>query len=196
MNRRDLLKMISAATGTAMIGGNAALLSGCANGDETTKSVPDKLLKYEFTERDIQLLDEAAETILPRTDTPGAKDAEVGAFMARFVNACYTPEEQAVFLTAMPQLEERSESKFSRSFLTLDTEQRQAVLRSFEEEVAERRRRDDADPHFYTMLKQLTLFGFFTSRVGATEALRYIAIPGRYEGCTPYEEGDPAWATN
>jgi len=194
MNRRDLLKMISAATGTAMIGGNAALLSGCSNGGEAPP-VPEKLLKYEFTERDIQILDEAAETFIPRTDTPGAKDAEVGAFMARFVNACYTPEEQAVFLTTMPQLEQRSDAEFSRSFVDLDTEQREAVLGAFAEEARERRRRDDPDPHFYTMLKQLTLFGFFTSELGATEVLRYIAIPGRYEGCTPYEEGDRAWAT-
>jgi len=49
-------------------------------------------------------------------------------------------------------------------------------------------------PHYFTMMKQLTLFGFFTSEVGATEVLRYEAVPGRYDGCAPYN-GEPAWAT-
>lgn len=191
MNRRDLLKMISAATGTAMIGGNAAMLSGCSNNGE----VPEKVMTYDFSDSDIRLLDEVAETILPRTDTPGAKDAEVGAFMARFVNACYTPEEQAVFLTAMAQIDEASQSAYNQNFVQLDTEQRQSVLRGFEREVRERRQRADSDPHFYTMVKQLTLFGFFTSEPGAKQVLRYMAIPGRYDGCMPYEEGDRAWAT-
>lgn len=187
MNRRDLLKMISATTGTAMIGANAALLSGCSNnGDAPTA---EKALRYDLSERDVELLNEVAETILPRTDTPGAKDADVGPFMARFVEACYSPEEQAVFYTAIPQIEQRSEAEYDNSFLELSTEQRESVLRTFDREARQR-----GSDHFYTMVKQLTLFGFFTSEVGATQVLRHIPIPGRYEGCAPYEEGEPAWA--
>ena len=47
--------------------------------------------------------------------------------------------------------------------------------------------------HFFTMLNQLTVWGFFSSEPGATQALRYVPIPGRYEGCIPYKEGDGAW---
>ncbi len=87
MNRRELLKLISAATGTVMIGG----LAGCVR--EMSEAPPGP----GFSEADVTLLDEVAETILPRTDTPGAKDAGVGAFMKVFVTDCYTPEEQAIF---------------------------------------------------------------------------------------------------
>ena len=45
------------------------------------------------------------------------------------------------------------------------------------------------------MMKELTLTGFFTSEVGATKAVRYVAVPGRYEGSIPYKKGDKAWAT-
>jgi hypothetical protein len=45
------------------------------------------------------------------------------------------------------------------------------------------------------MMKQLTLFGYFTSKEGATQALRYKAVPGKYEGCIDYKKGDKAWAT-
>jgi hypothetical protein len=49
--------------------------------------------------------------------------------------------------------------------------------------------------HHFTMIKQLTLWGYFSSEIGATQALRYVAIPGKYEGCIPYKKGDKAWAT-
>ena len=48
--------------------------------------------------------------------------------------------------------------------------------------------------HYFTMIKQLTLWGYFSSEIGATQALRYVAIPGKYEGCVPYKKGDKAWA--
>ena len=49
-------------------------------------------------------------------------------------------------------------------------------------------------PHYFSLMKQLTLLGFFTSEVGATKALRYVPVPGRYEGCVPYKKGDKAFA--
>jgi hypothetical protein len=53
----------------------------------------------------------------------------------------------------------------------------------------------ERDPnHYFAMLKQLTLLGYFTSEIGATQALRYVAVPGKYEGCVPYKKGDRAWA--
>jgi hypothetical protein len=55
-------------------------------------------------------------------------------------------------------------------------------------------KKETMSQHYFTMMKQLTLLGFFTSKPGATEALRYIAIPGRYDGCVPYKKGDRAWA--
>jgi len=45
-------------------------------------------------------------------------------------------------------------------------------------------------------MKQLTLSGLFTSKIGATEVLRYVAVPGKYEGCVPYTKGEKAWATS
>ena len=186
MNRRELLKLISAATGTAMIG-STGVLAGCASKEETTPSLS-------FSEQDVALLDEVAETILPRTDTPGAKDAEVGAFMKVFVTDCYTPDEQAIFHSGIEQLDAAAREEFGKGFMALDGEQRTGFIRALDKD-AKAVAAAGKTPHYFTMMKQLTLFGFFTSEVGAKEALRYIAIPGRYEGCAPYEEGDRAWAT-
>jgi len=185
MNRRELLKFIAAATGTAMIGGST-LLAGCARNG----SVPNST----FSAQDILLLDEVAETIVPRTDTPGAKDAEVGAFMTVMVNDVYTPEEQTIFHQGLPQIDAASQAEFGRDFLQLSQEQRHALVSQLDKEALAYTQQQ-GDPHYFTMIKQLTLFGFFTSKVGANEVLRYVAIPGRYDGCAPYKKGDRAWAT-
>lgn len=186
MNRRELLKLITAATGTALIG-STGVIAGCASKEEAASS-------HVFSERDLRLLDEVAETILPRTDTPGAKDAEVGRFMTVFVRDCYSPEEQAIFHNGMVQLDGAANERYGAAFLELGEQQRIEFIQALDVEGITVAAAGGA-PHYFTMMKQLTLFGFFTSRVGATQVLRYVAVPGRYDGCMPYEKGDRAWAT-
>lgn len=186
MNRRELLKMITAVTGTAMIGGTAIGLSGCA----TTPLTPVSL-----TATDIALLDEIAETILPRTETPGAKDAEVGRFMAIYVPDCYTLEEQAVFYKGLHSLEASCHEAYNRSFMALTPAERTAFITQLDQD-ARATAAGGATTHYFTMIKQLTLFGFFTSEVGATQVLRHLPVPGRFDGALPYQPGDRAWATS
>jgi hypothetical protein len=50
--------------------------------------------------------------------------------------------------------------------------------------------------HYFRMMKELTLLGFFTSKVGCTEVLRYVEAPGRFDPCIPYTPGQPAWAAH
>ncbi len=184
MNRRELLKLIAATTGTAMIGGSA-LLTGCAT--SSTQTI------LAFSPDDILLLDEIAETILPRTATPGAKDAKVGQFMTVYVNDCYTLEEQAIFHKGLLLLEKDCHKIYGRRFMALQATEREEFVSQLDKhakvEIAA------GKMHYFTMIKQLTLFGFFTSEVGGTQVLRHVAIPGRFDGELPYKPGDRAWAT-
>jgi Gluconate 2-dehydrogenase subunit 3 len=50
--------------------------------------------------------------------------------------------------------------------------------------------------HYFRMMKELALLGFFTSKIGCTEALRYVEAPGRFDPCIPYTPGQPAWAAH
>lgn len=188
MNRRELLKMIATATGTAMIGGTAlsgtALLSGCASRPQTA---------LVFSDQDILLLDEVAETILPRTETPGAKDAKVGEFMRVFVTDCYTPEEQVIFHKGLVSLEENCQKNYNRSFMALQPNEREAFIGQLDKYAIAQS--STGNTHYFTMVKQLTLFGFFTSEIGATQVLRHVSIPGYFDGELPYKPGDRAWAT-
>ena len=52
----------------------------------------------------------------------------------------------------------------------------------------------DTPSHYFRMMKELTLLGYFTSEIGCTQAQRYEETPGRWDPCVPYKAGDPAWA--
>lgn len=194
MERRELLKQIALLTGGLVIGGEV-FLSGC----KTTAKAD-----AGFSAASIALLDEVGETIIPATATPGAKAAQIGDFMKTFVTDCYTADEQAVFTKGILQLEEASDKMHKKSFLDCDAAQRKDLLISLEKEAKpfnekvkaanEGKKENKLPLHYYTMMKQLTLFGFFTSKTGATETLRHISVPGKYDGAYPYKKGDKAWA--
>jgi hypothetical protein len=187
MERRELLKLIALATGTAFIGGDL-FLAGCKNAPEIGGAT--------FSEEDISFLDEVAETIIPKTTTPGAKEAAVGSFMTVMVNDCYDKKDQEIFHAGIKKLDEASQKANNTSFLKATTEQRTSLLTTLDKEAKEHQKskqKDDAN-HYFTMMKQLTLFGFFTSKPGATQVLRHEAVPGKYDGAYPYKKGDRAWA--
>ena len=195
MERRELLKQIAILTGGAFIGGEF-LLSGCKAGAKVEAG---------FTPATIAFLDEVGETIIPATQTPGAKAAQVGELMKVMVTDCYTAKEQTAFTNGIVQLEDACKKMHGKSFMDCDVKQRTDLLLSLEKEAKAfnekvgrenegKKEEDQAPQHYYTMIKQLTLFGFFTSKTGATETLRFIQVPGKYDGAYPYKKGDKAWA--
>jgi len=190
MNRRDALSRVALLVGGSVIGAEL-FLNGCKTPDKKA------VAGLTFTQDDIAFLNEMGETILPATSTPGAKEAKVGEFMTVFVNDCYEEKDQKIFHEGLLKLDEASKKKNSKSFMESTAEQRHDLLVDLDKEAKDyQKNKKDGDPtHYFTMMKQLTLMGFFTSEPGATKALRYVAIPGRYEGCIPYKKGDKAWAT-
>ena len=183
MDRRDLLKMIAAATGVAMVGGD--LWAADLKSTDAGKAL--------FTQSDIAFLDEIAETILPKTSTPGAKDAGCGAVMAVMVTDCYELKYQTVFFEGLKTIKALAKQQFGKDFMQLTAAQKHELLSKLDQEA--KQASGQTSPHYFILLKQLTLMVFFTSKVGATEVLRYVAVPGRYDGNMPYKKGDRAWAT-
>ena len=206
MERRELLKIIATFTGAAMIGGDL-LLSGCKSDVAEAPS---------FSESTMSLLNEIGETIIPKTDTPGAKDANVAEVMKTVVTDCYTPESQAEFMKGIENIDKESKKRFSKKFMELSVKQREELLTGLEEEAKkyndEQNKKDDprreklkkedkeydfvsAPRHYYTMMKQLTLLAFFSSEAGMTKALRYLPIPGKYDGAYKYTKGEKAFCS-
>lgn len=195
INRREALSRVALIMGGTVLGAEA-FLSGCKT---DTKGVS-------FTKDDIAFLNEVAETIIPTTTSPGAKEAKVGEFMQIMVSDCYEEKDQAIFMEGIKKLDDASKKLNSKSFMESSPEQRNALLvaldKEAKEEAAKAADEKKTNPtkqfpkHYFTMMKQLTLSGYFTSEVGATKALRYVAVPGKFVGSYPYKKGDKAWATS
>jgi Gluconate 2-dehydrogenase subunit 3 len=190
MNRREAVSRVALLMGATVIGAEF-FLSGCKASDKKTAATLD------FKPEDVAYLDEIAETIIPTTNTPGAKAAGVGTFMTVMVKDCYDGNNQKVFLEGMTKLDDACHKMHDQSFMKATAEQRKALLISVDGEQKEynKNKKKDDPAHYFAQMKQLTLLGYFTSKIGATEALRYEAVPGRYDGCLPYKKGDRAWAT-
>lgn len=188
MDRREALKSVAIIMGGTVVGAQA-FLTGC----ETKK---DKAVNSLFFEKDVQLLDEVGETIIPATDTPGAKAANIGSFMTMMVLDCYEEKDQQAFTQGIQTLQTNFEEQYDEEFMKASAEDRHAFLTALDKEQREYTltKEIEAPPHYFRMMKELTLLGYFTSEPGCTQALRYIESPGRYEGCVPYEKGDKAWA--
>jgi hypothetical protein len=189
MNRRELIKQIALLTGTAVIG-SEFFLSGCKSND--------KILIGFFTDKDISFFDEVAETILPKTNTPGAKDAEVGKFMASYSTDCYNEVQLKILKEGIDKLNQAAEKKYSNDFVQLTASQKRELLtgidvdaKKYDEE--KERSKKEGPPHYFTLMKQMVLLGFFTSKPGATQVLRYVPVPGKYLGCIDYKEGETSW---
>lgn len=189
MNRREALNRVAWIMGGTVIGANL-FLEGC-----TRKASKD--LESLFEKDRIDFLGDIADTILPPTSSPGAKEAGVGEFIPVMVKDCYTEEDQKAFMEGLITLDEKADKDFGSRFQDLSPEDRTAFLNALDLEAKEynSNRKQDSPKHYFTMIKELTLLGFFTSELGATKALRYVLVPGRYDGNLPYEKGDRAWAS-
>lgn len=183
MNRRDVLKSVVLMMGGTMIGATA-ILTGCA---------PEHQIKdLNFTPEDLAFLDEIGETIIPTTDTPGAKATKIGEFMQMMVKDCYDADQQKAFIDGLNTLRKDFSTEKGGDFMTASAEDRLAFLNAMQEKF--KASGEERQPIVINMLRDLTVLGYFTSEIGATQALRYEEVPGRYEGCIDYKKGDKAWA--
>jgi len=237
IDRREAIRRVSAILGgTALVGGSA-LWTACGTADERAREQAAQQGIGTFTPEDIALLDEIAETILPETETPGAKAAKVGPFIALMVTDTYDEKDQAVFRAGMVTLDEASQRAHQKAFMQSTPEERLALLEALDREAKEYMdRRDaavkrrgvsttgsadtadaflpdqrqenaatsatsgavavtaDSPSHYFRMMKELTLLGYFTSEIGYTKAMRYVEAPGRFDPCVPYTPGEVTWA--
>lgn len=189
IDRRAAVRRVAALLGGAALVGGTSLLTACVTDRERRTAAEAGV--GEFTREDIALLDEVAETILPETDTPGARAARVGAFMALMVTDTYTEQDRRIFRDGMAALEAGPDP-----FLRAGPAARLARLEALdrEQKAYMDARAEDAPAHFFRMMKELALLGYFTSEIGYTRAMRYVESPGRFDPCASYQPGDVSWA--
>ena len=132
--------------------------------------------------------------ILPATDTPGAKDVGVNAFIDLLLAEWLDPEDRDRFLKGLSDVDARARAAFGKDFLQGTPEQQTTLLVALDDEAARWKASPEAtrgpEP-FYRNLKWVTLFAYFTSEVGAEKEEHYAIIPGRYVPCAPADTLSP-----
>lgn len=186
MNRRDAIKSVALMMGGAMVGANV-ILTGC--------KPEDQIIGLEFSPKDIAFLDEIGEAIIPTTDTPGAKATGIGEFMVMMVKDTYNVEQQNDFVAGINLIRKDYKAAKGKDFMEASVEERTTYLNELK---SGGKLSVESDPKkvmaFLGMIQDLTVLGYFTSEIGATQQLRYFEAPGRYDGCIDYTPGDRAYA--
>jgi gluconate 2-dehydrogenase gamma chain len=141
-----------------------------------------------LTAAEFEMVSEAAELIIPRTDTPGATDARVAHFIDVMLADWYEAADRDRFRAGLSELDARARKATGRGFAQMERAKQIEVLETLDRELSVRRqaREDDADETWFAMLKHLTVWGYYTSRPGIVEELRVQLVTGRYEGNARY----------
>jgi gluconate 2-dehydrogenase gamma chain len=184
MQRREVLRRVAWMLGGAVSAPAAlAILQGCSAKDAAVSASAFKP-KFLTSLSQMDMVTEIAEIIIPRTDTSGAKDAGVPAFIDQVLADVYPKEAQERFIAGLREFAAAAATSGS-SFLEREPAQRVAyVKQSLEKALAGER---NPKP-FILMARELTLLGFFTSKVGITENMEYVAVPTAYHGCVPLSQ--------
>jgi hypothetical protein len=184
MQRRDFLQI------SIMLGGITAsgLVRALAGGTEPLAQR--QLLPLQRAQ--IAVL---AELVIPRTDTPGAIDAGVPAFIEHILSAWYTDTEFRIFSEGLQTLEREAQQRFGKSFVALDEAQQSSLLAEQEVHARDQLRQHpppqasmadkpviDEQAPFFNKLKELVVVGYYTSEAAALSEMVYLPVPNGYHG--------------
>ena len=174
MERRELVRWLVATAGLQCLEaiGPADLL---ALGRDVHRRASTRLRALSLQEA--RTVAAAAELIIPATDTPGARDAGVTAFIDHMLANWHTQPERERFLGGLRELDARCRARAGRDFIECAERDQVAVLAELDDE-----RGAGGQEHWFARLKYLTVYGYCTSEVGM-RALHLYPLPGRYDGC-------------
>ncbi len=171
-----------------IVAGGVALLPGCV---KNIRQVSIDLKNLKVTPLQEDLLAEITETIIPATETPGAKNLRLHEFVLRMVDDCFEPEQQQKFLTGLSEFDGTAEKKYGDPFVDLDKSQQETLIKELEAIRNDHNKEvlDQPVNSFYAMVKGLAVHGYMTSEYVMTNQLYYNMVPGGFKGCV--EVTDP-----
>jgi hypothetical protein len=190
MDRREALRMLAAAVALPLI---PEELFGVLRAARAEVDSGDAL--HTLSAKQNATATRMTELILPETDTPGAKTARVNEFIDLILTEWYSNEERERFLKGVANVDGVSQKFYGKNFVECTEAEQIKTLTDLDQRMATEAaklkarprspRMETADPsdNFFYTFKQLTLTGYFTSEVGAKQALRFQMIPGHYDGC-------------
>ncbi|WP_236977562.1 gluconate 2-dehydrogenase subunit 3 family protein [Membranihabitans maritimus] len=186
MDRRTAIKRTSLIMGTALSAGTmAGLVAGCK---------AEKKLDWEpafFSPDEAKTISSLTDTILPKTETPGASEVGVPEFIDDLIGNFWNENDQSGFKSKLANVNQLSEEKFGDSYFNLTGDEQNQIM---DQLVDEATNHSDSGKPFFRELKELTYSGYFSSEIIGEQVLAYDPVPGTYIGDLPIDEVDNAWS--
>lgn len=189
INRRIALERISIILGgTLSIQLTAAIVGQVLNKDSSLS----------ITAEQVALLEDLTEIIIPTTDTPGAKSANVADFIIRVIRDCYPLAVQESFYAGLDGVNKISKKTHGKSFIEINKKAKIDIVNHISKSenmlINKVINKTFNKTAFFKLIRELTVTGYFISEIGATQALAYLPIPGSFNGDVPINPGQKAWA--
>lgn len=193
MERRDVIKYTAFFMGASLSSSTiASLLAGCKV-DTSPGWMP-----THFNQAEADFISEVGETILPKTSTPGAKDAMVERFIDTIRPLRFSAEENERFKKDLNQLMQQAKTDLGKDFVSASPEKKlewvTAIDKSSFDALKAQPDMPDEEKPFFLNLKAQILGGYFSSEIVANDYFAFDPVPGRYDPCIAYEEVGRAWA--
>ncbi len=189
MNRRNALKTsFTLAGATFFLGGATFTISSCS------PDTSDGWKPAFFNDNQLKLIAEIVERIIPKTETPGAKDVFLDRFIDENINLNFSPEQKNIFLEQLSVFDQKALEKYNQPFFKISDENKDLILQELFEEAESQSTQTGSEPHIVHTLKNMTTFGYFTSELIATEVLKYDPLPQEFLGCIDYNQVGGVWA--
>lgn len=193
MDRREALKQLALLSGGALsLSTVAGIMGGCTADSGNGSSFSPQTLSDEQN----TLVTELSERIIPATDTPGAKAAKVNEYIDHMLTNWNTDQEKEHFLDGLDKVDELGNNRFNGNFVDIGESDQIALLNELEQQAMENPSPvpdSDLKP-FFSMMKEYTVVGYYTSEIGASQELISNIVPGTYNACMPYSEVGRAWS--
>ena len=187
LNRREAIRQVALLMGGAV---SAPAILGVLGGCSAEPGADAEWKPVFLTAAQGALVAEVAEIMIPRTQTPGARDVGIPAFIDTMMKDVYPKDEQARFVAGLADFEAQARREHARAFVELEPAQRAAMVKQVHDLAVEAERQpvlpagERGRPFILTM-KELTLLGYFTSEPGATQLSQHRAAPGAHHACVP-----------
>jgi hypothetical protein len=182
IGRREALRRAAILLGGALSApAIAGVLAGCGSRSGTGGAL---------TSGQLELVATVAEHIIPETDTPGARAADVHVFIDTMLAEHYPAAEKERVIDGLAELDARARQACGRPFIRCSADEQRALLTRIDQEAFAEGR----EPSWFRTFKELTVLGYYTSEIGATQELRHVTVPGRFDACVPLEQIGRAWA--
>lgn len=182
IGRREAIKRAALVLGAAL---SPSILAGALQA-QAAGPQPAPAPRY-LSAQQFAVVGAIAERLLPRTDTPGAKDVGVPAFIDLMYGEYLSPDEKPLLASGLADVDQRSVAQYRRDFAQLGAAEQDELLKAIALASAK-------EKAFFPLIRELVVTGYFTSEPVGKSVLHYDPIPGRYEGCIPLSEvGNVSW---